>query len=567
MRLVGARDDEQAGGVAVEAVHDPRPVLVAARRRRARSGRARASRVAWPAPGWTTIPAGLSTTSRCSSSQATWRFIDSASSGGASAGSSTTTSSPPLQPVALRPGLAVDEDCAAGDQPLGERPRAHFRPGGDRAVEALGLRGAKSESCQLGGAGASLGRPRQGLRRGGDADDDEDVGEVERGPVTQVEEIRHVAEPDAVDEIRDAAAEHEAERDREYRMSRTGAREEDEHPEHRDAPSARSRRSAREKRPNAIPELWTWWIENGPAIWTSSPSESALATTCFVSWSAPTAAAAMAARPNHWLAPARAAAPRPRSGAARSSTTRRGRRRQRRGELTPGAARSPGQLPRVVDAQRRPGNGFEPLDRDLLAADRAGAVCPRLDPLERLLDLAQLVARVLLETLVELALVGLAWPCPPGGCRRSRTPARRLLRQRRRCRCRDARSCFRIARGASSSSSWKWSVSMVIRSGSPARPPWRAVARSLRPDTGQLDDLVSASRRPKRASRSNAGRRASRRAARGRPRWPSPLRRRGDTHLPGLTVPTDDAGGRRAGGDRSRNRVVGPTTQPISRAG
>ena len=43
---------------------------------------------------------------------------------------------------------------------------------------------------------------------------------------------------------------------------------------------------ALEKSPNAMPELCTWWIENGPAISTSSPSESVRATTCFVSWSA-----------------------------------------------------------------------------------------------------------------------------------------------------------------------------------------------------------------------------------------------------------------------------------------
>ena len=56
-------------------------------------------------------------------------------------------------------------------------------------------------------------------------------------------------------------------------------------------------------RPNAIPELWTWWIENGPAISTSSPTSSCRATTCFVSWSAAIAAPATSARASHWRGP------------------------------------------------------------------------------------------------------------------------------------------------------------------------------------------------------------------------------------------------------------------------
>ena len=53
-------------------------------------------------------------------------------------------------------------------------------------------------------------------------------------------------------------------------------------------------------RPNAIPELWTWWIANGPTISTSSPTSSCRATTCFVSWSAAIAAPATSASASHW---------------------------------------------------------------------------------------------------------------------------------------------------------------------------------------------------------------------------------------------------------------------------
>ena len=81
-----------------------------------------------------------------------------------------------------------------------------------------------------------LGRPRLSLgedERGEedpDPDHDEAVGEVERRPVAEVEEVGDEAEPHAVGEVRDAAADHEAERDRQHRMAGARAREVGEHP-------------------------------------------------------------------------------------------------------------------------------------------------------------------------------------------------------------------------------------------------------------------------------------------------------------------------------------------------
>src|SRR5438552_17472366 len=63
-----------------------------------------------------------------------------------------------------------------------------------------------------------------------DADDDEAVGEVERGPELEVQEVRHVSEPHAVDEVRETAADHETEGDRQHRVPRSRAGEEVEHP-------------------------------------------------------------------------------------------------------------------------------------------------------------------------------------------------------------------------------------------------------------------------------------------------------------------------------------------------
>ena len=58
---------------------------------------------------------------------------------------------------------------------------------------------------------------------------------------------------------------------------------------------------ARAKRPNAIPEFWTWWIESGPATWRSASSDRWLTTMCFVSWSPASAARAIASEPDPLL--------------------------------------------------------------------------------------------------------------------------------------------------------------------------------------------------------------------------------------------------------------------------
>ena len=69
VHVLGAGDDEQARRVAVQAVHDARRAPGPGRRRRGRPERCDERGRAVPAaPGWTTTPAGLSTTSRRSSS-------------------------------------------------------------------------------------------------------------------------------------------------------------------------------------------------------------------------------------------------------------------------------------------------------------------------------------------------------------------------------------------------------------------------------------------------------------------------------------------------------------------
>src|SRR5437762_3000540 len=85
--------------------------------------------------------------------------------------------------------------------------------------------------CTTRPAGLAIGRD-EGREQDRDADDDEAVRKVERGPEAQVEEVGHVAEPHAVDQVREAPADDEPERDRQERVPGSRPGEEGEHPRH-----------------------------------------------------------------------------------------------------------------------------------------------------------------------------------------------------------------------------------------------------------------------------------------------------------------------------------------------
>ena len=141
MRLLVLRDDDQAGRVLVEAVHDARPLHAAD------AGQVRAvgqqgvdqGAAAVAGPGCTGMPAGLLTTIRCSSS------IDDVEGDrlglrlgrdGRAARCTTSCSPPSRRSPALRRGLPACDDAAVVDQALGLRARdvAEARHG---HVEAL----------------------------------------------------------------------------------------------------------------------------------------------------------------------------------------------------------------------------------------------------------------------------------------------------------------------------------------------------------------------------------------------------------------------------------------------
>ena len=139
-----------------------------------------------------------------------------------------------------------------------------------------------------------------------------------------------------------------------------------------------------------MPEFWTWWIESGPATCTELSSGSVRVTTCFVTWSATTAASATAARPAHCHGPAASERSATETGASplvedptRTSFNR------------PGAGRR---------CRARPRDRAEPVLADRLAAHLAGAIRAVVDPAERGVDLRQRLLSALGEPLVELAV-------------------------------------------------------------------------------------------------------------------------------------------------------------------
>ena len=142
--------------------------------------------------------------------------------------------------VALRPGLAVHEHGAGLEQPLGSRhairPRAapaRWRSSRSPAASGGTTSRFSAWDCRASRPRFSLGEDERG-EQDADADHDAAVRDVEGRPVAEVEEVGHEAEPHAVGEVREAAADHEAERHGQHGMAGAGAREVGEHPADRD---------------------------------------------------------------------------------------------------------------------------------------------------------------------------------------------------------------------------------------------------------------------------------------------------------------------------------------------
>src|SRR5918911_2543463 len=154
------------------------------------------------------------------------------------AGASNETSSPPLRRWLF--GRAAPSTKTA-PSPTNRSAAARDPTDGSPARKRSSRSPAAASGTRRRGVGHALPAPR--LAVGEDhreeqdphPDDDEAVREVEGRPEAQVEEVRDVPESHAVDEVRDAAADHEPERDRQDRVPRAGAAEEAEHPRDGDA--------------------------------------------------------------------------------------------------------------------------------------------------------------------------------------------------------------------------------------------------------------------------------------------------------------------------------------------
>ena len=126
VRLLALGDDEQARGVAVEAVHDPGPPRLAAGRAARARAPARACRSRCGPAGCTTTPAGFSTTSSVGVLVGD-REVGAARRAGVRRGDrrgATTIVSPPRRRSFLRAGRAVERHRARVDPPLRLRARA-----------------------------------------------------------------------------------------------------------------------------------------------------------------------------------------------------------------------------------------------------------------------------------------------------------------------------------------------------------------------------------------------------------------------------------------------------------
>src|ERR671924_1680841 len=190
--------------------------------------------VAWPGDGWTTTPAGLSTTRRWSSSYAIRSSTSSGASCGVASGGSYSTSSPPPS----RRLLGAGSPSTATRPVSSSRSAAARVPISGRSARNRSSRSPAALSGTVTRARSVAARLPVGEEQRPDEDrhpgDDEAVREVERRPVAKIEEIRDMAEPDAVGEVRRAPAEEEAERDGKDRVPASRARKEDEHPGDRD---------------------------------------------------------------------------------------------------------------------------------------------------------------------------------------------------------------------------------------------------------------------------------------------------------------------------------------------
>src|SRR6266540_3314629 len=125
-------------------------------------------------------------------------------------GGSNSTSSPPVRrwllPSALPSTRTPPASSRRSATPREPTSGKEARKRSSRSPAALS--GTRCFTHAARPRGVAIGRYKGEQQRR--ADDDERVGEVESRPVAEVEKVGDVAEPDSVDEVGDAASDHEA---------------------------------------------------------------------------------------------------------------------------------------------------------------------------------------------------------------------------------------------------------------------------------------------------------------------------------------------------------------------
>ena len=201
----------------------------------------------WPAPGCTTTPAGLSTTSRCSSSQA----IANGASGTSASGARRAARRPrSARPPRRRGAWRAARPSTSTAPPSISRCAAAREP----ALRARKTSSARRRA-QAGRRCSTARRPLEDVEQRQHADRDRDVGDVERRPQRQVDEVGDGALARAVDQVAGGAADQQAGRQPDERPVSVGGEEGQQR--RRARPRRRSPRSVPPplNRPNATPRL------------------------------------------------------------------------------------------------------------------------------------------------------------------------------------------------------------------------------------------------------------------------------------------------------------------------
>ena len=342
----------------------PGPLVVPAGRGRARAARARACRVAWPGAGVDDDAGRLVDDEQVLVlPRDAQRRIGSGSSARLAARAASNSSSSPPSSRWLFGRRSPSTSTAPARAAARRRARADLGQLGEEAVEPLarGRSGTRERTTLPSGRRCARSAAASAPKQDRDADDDEGVGEVERRPEAQVEEVGHVPEPDAVERgsrrcrraARPSATGSSG-------MARARAGEEDEHPGDRERRQRRSRSTSRSRRGRRrCPSSGRGGSRTARRRAPPRRARAGSATICFVSWSAATAASGDRAEADPLRGPRRQRPLGDRDRRAARSCA-----EPTRTSIAScgGRARSsPLLLPLVVDAERRPRHRLEPL--------------------------------------------------------------------------------------------------------------------------------------------------------------------------------------------------------------